>query len=125
MVVRSYLVEHGFFALCALMLYHIALIFPVVDVYRLHFCMTFGCSITRILVIDMFRAEAKGTVIPGGSFRVDGDESVAVFALERFIMHYEGHGLGRSFIIKMAGKFSEEVYEFCFIERMFLHETFQ
>lgn len=121
-IVRSDLVENGFLALRALVLDHVSLILPVVQVDRPHLPVARGCSVSGICIVHMFRTETEGTMVSCRPSRMGSDGLVAVFAFKGFVVHYKSHTLAGGFIVKMSGEFPEEPYELRFIERVLLHQ---
>lgn len=122
-IIGSDFVEHCFFTLYTLVLYHISFIFPIIYIYGLHFPVTVGCSISRIYIIYMFGTETKRTVVTCRPFRMDSNGFMTIVTLKRLIMHYKNHILGLGIIIKMACKFPKKTYELGFIKWVFLHKT--
>lgn len=125
-IVWSDFIEDGFLALRAGVLYHVAFVFSVVDTFWKHLTMALGCSIPGMNIIYMLGAETERTVVSGRTFRVSRDERVTVFTFEGFVVHNKSHILEFGITVaKMAGKFTEEVYEFRLIKWVFFHESLE
>lgn len=90
-IIWSNFIEHLFSTSKTGMLDHPSLIFFKINSRWLHQLCTFGISITRKYIIEVFRVQTMGAMISCTSFRMLLYFFFTIFALKTFVEHFKSH----------------------------------